>query len=109
MKEICIARLSAGSVFKLVGIGLLCSMLPLTILMGVTAYFGLNSLVWNGQPVTGITALITAPFMGLFLVALFTALHGTSIAFGLWVYSFIGPLEIAFKLPPVKPEQVGEP
>ncbi|MGY0633628.1 hypothetical protein [Luteimonas sp. A478] len=47
--------------------------------------------------------------MGLFLVALFTALHGASIAFGLWVYSFIGPLEIDFKLPPVKPEQVGEP
>jgi len=105
MKEIYISRLAAGSVFKLVGIGLLCSLLPLTILAGCTAFFGLNSLLWNGQPVTGVTALIAAPFIGLFMVAMFTMLLGTSIAFGLWIYSFIGPIEIAFKAPPMELEQ----
>jgi len=108
MKEIYISRLSAGSVFKLVGIGLLCSLLPFTILMGCTAYFGFNSLLWNGQPVTGVTALIAAPFIGLFMVAIFTMLLGTAVTFGLWVYSFISPLEIAFKAPPADPEQAAE-
>ena len=108
MKEIYVSRLSAGSVFKLVGIGLLCSLLPFTILAGCTAFFGLNSLLWNGQPITGVTALIAAPFIGLFMVATFTMLVGTAIAFGLWVYSFISPLEIVYKAPSAGPEQVAE-
>ena len=108
MKEMYISRLSAGSVFKLVGIGLLCSFLPLTIIAGCTAFFGLNSLLWNGQPLTGVTALVAAPFIGLFMVATFTMLLGTSIAFGLWVYSFISPLEIAFKVPSVDTESEAE-
>ena len=108
MKEIYISRLSAGSVFKLVGIGLLCSLLPFTILMGCTAYFGLNSLLWNGQPLTGATALIAAPFIGLFMVAVFTMMLGTAITFGLWMYSFISPLEIAFKVPSAEPEPAAE-
>jgi hypothetical protein len=69
-------------------------------LMGCTAYFGLNSLLWNGQPLTGSTALFAAPFIGLFLVAVFTMVLGSAIAFGLWVYSFVSPIEISFKAPP---------
>ena len=42
------------------------------------------------------------------MVAMFTMLLGTSIAFGLWVYSFISPLEIAFKVPSVDTEQAAE-
>jgi len=99
MNDVEIARLSAGSVLKLVGIGLLCSLLPFTIIAGCTAYFGLNSLMWNGEPITGSAALFAAPFIGLFLVALFTMILGTSMAFGLWVYSFIGSIEISYRLP----------
>lgn len=106
MNDISISRLSAGSVFKLVGIGLLCSLLPFTMLMGCTAYFGLNSLLWNGQPLTGTTALFAAPFIGLFLVAVFTMVLGTAIAFGLWVYSFVSPIAISFKVPPEGSENV---
>jgi hypothetical protein len=105
MREISISRLSAGSVLKLVGIGLLCSLLPFTILMGCTAYFGFNSLLWNGQPLTGTTALFAAPFIGLFLVAVFTMVLGSSIAFGLWVYSFVGPMDIAFKAAPADTDE----
>ena len=106
MNDVSISRLSAGSVFKLVGIGLLCSLLPFTMLMGCTAYFGLNSLLWNGQPLTGATALFAAPFIGLFLVAVFTMFLGTAISFGLWVYSFVGPIEISFREPPEQPDKV---
>ena len=97
MQDVLIRRISAGTVFKLVGVGLLFSLLPFTILMGCTASLGLNSLTWNGQPLTGITALVASPFIGLFLVAIFTMFLGTAMAFGLWVYSLLGPFGISYK------------
>ena len=72
MKELRVARLSTASIYKLAGIGLFFSLFPFTIVMGITAFFGLNTLMWNNQPLTGSTALIAAPFIGLFLSGVFT-------------------------------------
>lgn len=58
---------------------------------------GLNTLAWNNQPLTGWTALFASPFIGIFLVAVFTATIGTAIAFGMWVYSLFGPFLISYK------------
>lgn len=106
MKEVLITRLSAGSVFKLVGVGLLCSLLPFTILMGCTAYFGFNTLSWNNAPLKGVSGLIASPFIGMFMVAIFTMFLGSAVVFGLWVYSLIGPIEISYKEVP-KPQELG--
>jgi len=85
MQEVHIRKISVGTVFKLVGTGLMLSLFPFVVLAGCTAALGLNSLMWNGQPLHGWTALVAAPFIGLFMVALFTASLGSAIAFGLWV------------------------
>lgn len=95
MQEVLIRRISVGTVFKLVGMGLLFSLLPFTILMGCTAALGLNTLSWNNQPLTGWVALVASPFIGLFFVAMFTMFLGTATAFGLWVYSWLGPFGIS--------------
>lgn len=97
MQNFQIQNISVGTVFKLVGIGLLFSFLPLVILMGCTAALGLNTLVWNNQPLHGWVALASAPFIGLFLTAMFTAIFGSAIAFGLWIYSLLGPFSISYK------------
>jgi hypothetical protein len=97
MQEVLIRRISVGTVFKLVGVGLMFSLLPFTILMGCTAALGLNSLSWNNEPLTGWVALVASPFIGLFLVAMFTMFLGTATAFGLWVYSWLGPFGISYK------------
>ena len=99
MQELVVARLSAGSIFKIVGIGLLCSLLPFTVAMGCTAYFGFNTLSWNNEPATGTAAIFAAPFIGLFLVAIFTMFMGCAITLGLWLYSFVSPIELSYKAP----------
>jgi hypothetical protein len=97
MQDVLIRRISVGTVFKLVGVGLLFSLLPFTILMGCTAALGLNTLTWNNEPLHGWVALAASPFIGVFFVAIFTMFFGTTTAFGLWVYSWLGPFGISYK------------
>lgn len=92
-----IKKLSVGTVFKLVGVGLLFSFVPFTILMGCMAALGMDTLFWNNQPLHGWVAIVSAPFIGLFLTAAFTLLIGSAATFGLWVYSLLGSISIAYK------------
>lgn len=103
MKEYRVARISMGSVFKLVGMGLLFSLFPFVLLMGVLAAFGYQTLHWNNQPVTGLGALLAAPLMGAFMVGAFTMFMGTAISLGLWVYSLMGPFTVTFRRAPPDP------
>ena len=77
-------------------IGLLYSIVPFTMLAGLLSFFGpeVATVTWGGGPLTGFPALIVSPLVGLFLGLLFAAILGTMIAFGLWLYSKVGPLQI---------------
>ena len=92
-----VTRLTAGTVFRLVGVGLVCSMVPFSLLMGVFALFGAETVEWDGKPITGINGLLLSPAIGLFISAIFTLIMGTAIAIGLWIYSFFSPLEISYR------------
>lgn len=94
-----IRKLSLGTVYKLTTLGFLCSLVPFCLLMGVFAAFGAETLTWNEQPVKGLTGLIASPFIGLFMALVFSALLGTALAFGLWVYSWFGTLTIRYREP----------
>ncbi len=96
-QEITIERLSVKSVFKLVALGLLFSVVPFFLLMGCFALFGVNTLTWNNQHVHGISALIAAPFLGVFVASGFTLFIGTSMSFGLWVFSNFKSLTVSVK------------
>lgn len=97
-KELAVQRLSLGTVYKLLAIGMTAFLVPFSLLMGIFAYFGAGTVTWNEQPLTGISGLLASPFLGLFGSALFTAIMGTWLAIGLWIYSKIRPLTIKVRL-----------
>lgn len=98
-REISIQRLSAGSIFKLVAIGLFGTIIPFSALMGIPALFGAQTVTWNRTAITGLAGLLASPFIGAFLALLLTIFLGCSMAFGLWVYSKFRPLALLVKDP----------
>lgn len=93
-KTISFTRLKASSVFKLQLLGMTLFMVPLGLLQGVLAFFGLNTLYWHDTPLYGISALIAGPIIGLTTALLFTLIIGTISFFGLWLYSRFRPLTL---------------
>ncbi|MDF2182038.1 hypothetical protein [Neptuniibacter sp. CAU 1671] len=94
MESLEIKKLSAGSVYKLIFIGSLLGMLLVTLFFGVLGVLGMETVSWNGQPVTGFKALLVAPMIGVMMSALFTAIFGSVIVLGLWLYAFYRPLTL---------------
>jgi hypothetical protein len=94
---VAVKRISVGSVYKLFAVGLAFGMVPLGLFFGVLAFFGANTVTWNGRHLTGIAGLFGGPLIGVFLSLLFTALVGSLCAFGLWLYSLLRPLQISYK------------
>lgn len=96
-QEISIERLSVKSIFKLVALGLLLSIVPFCALMGLFALFGANTVSWNNEHIHGISALIAGPFMGIFISFVFTLFFGALMSFGLWVFSKFRPITVVIK------------
>lgn len=92
-----VRRLSTGTVFKLVAIGLFSVWLPLMLLMGLAAMLGAGTVNWQGAEVTGLPALFAALFMGVIMAGLGTLFVGASLALGLWLYSLLKPLELVYR------------
>lgn len=96
MEKIAVKKVSTGTVFKLIAVGLTFGFLPLFVLFGILGAMGMETLTWNGEAVTGVKAIFAGPLMAVFMALMFTAIIGSITALGLWVYSFIKPVEIEF-------------
>ena len=94
---ISLQRLSAGSIYKLLFIGLVTSLVPFGVVLGAFAFLGFNTVSWNGAPLHGTSGLFGGPAVGLFVALLFTALLGSAAALGLWAYSKFRPLSLRGK------------
>lgn len=92
-----IKRFSFGTVYKILAIASGFSMVPISVLMGLFAFFGAETIVWNGQHLTGLMGLIASPFVGIMLALIFTGFLGTLFACGLWLYSKVRPLHIEYQ------------
>jgi hypothetical protein len=97
MERIYVERLSNGTIFKLVAIGSVFSIVPITFFFGILSLFGLNALSWNDRPVVGVKAFIVSPLIGLFFAGFATAFGGGAVTLGLWVYSFFGQIKIDYE------------
>ena len=96
-EKIVVERVSAGTILKLACIGMAASIIPFTVLMGLLATGGASTLQWNGQPITGLWALISAPLIGIFLSALMTIFSAPLMMLGLWLYSLLRPITLRVK------------
>lgn len=97
--EVVAKKISKKSLFKLLTIGFTVGISVFAILCGIAAFFGSESVEWNGVYKTGIEgfiySLLIGPVLGFFsacFIWLFTV-------FGLWIYSFFRPIKITFKDP----------
>ena len=89
---ITVDRLYAGSVFKLIGIGLTCSIVPLSFLVGVLALFGGVAPTWNAKQIVGMWGLALCPLAGILLTLMLTFVLGMPCVVGLWIYSKFRPI-----------------
>src|SRR5262249_11790667 len=89
-------RLAAASVFKLIGIGSLCSMMPISVVAGVLSLFGKTTITWFGRPRTGLAGLGAAPVVGLATCVTSTVVVGGLVAGGLWLYSNFRSVQIHY-------------
>lgn len=97
--SITIRRLTIATVLRLTLLGAVISMVPFFMLMGALSFlFGVSpiELIWDGQPLTGLPALLASPFMGLFFAALTGLILGIGIFAGLWIYSRFRPIDISY-------------
>jgi hypothetical protein len=95
--EIVAKKISKKSLFKLLFIGLTTGLSMFAIICGIAAFFGAETVQWNGIHRTGIEGLIYGFIMGPFLGFLFACVMWLLIAPGLWVYSFFRPIKVVFK------------
>ena len=96
MESLEIKKLSAGTIYRLMCTGTLTGFLPLCLLFGILGAFGMDTVKWNGQAVTGVKAIFIGPLLGVFISLLFTAILGSVVALGLWIYSFFKPMTIIY-------------
>ena len=83
-----------GSVYKLVFIGLMASLVPLGLLLGVMAWIGFDTVNWNGMPVSGPAGVVAGLLAGLWAALAFTLMMGSFMALGLWLWSRWRPIRL---------------
>jgi hypothetical protein len=94
MHRLIIARISTGSVYRLVILGSTIGSLPIFAVLGVLAYFGYETLHWNDTPVTGLSAVVIGPLFGIIFALTVGGIGGTVMALGLWLYSKVSALTL---------------
>ena len=91
-----VKKLSKATVLKIYFIGIGISAMAVTVLSGIAAFFGAETVNWNGEQVTGGAALIYGPLIGLMFTIFASLFFWILSLFGLWVYSFFRPLSLEF-------------
>ena len=95
--EVIATKISKKSLFKLLLVGFTTGLTVFSLLCGIAAIFGAETIQWNGVYRTGIEGLVYSVFMGPVLGVVFASVIWLFLAPGLWIYSFFKPLKISFK------------
>jgi len=106
--KICARKLTQGSLFKLILIGISISFMPFFLICGVASIFGANTVWSEQQPVTGFMGLVTALLMYPPFCITLSCLAWLCIAFGLWIYSKFRKIELSFVDAEVIDEEVAQ-
>jgi len=94
--EIIVAKISKGSLFKLLFIGIGLSFFIFFLVCGIASVFGAETVKWKDTSVTGFSGLFLALALWPLFSLFFTSFIWCLVAFGLWLYSFVRPLKLHF-------------
>lgn len=89
--------LSAGSIFKILFMGLLFSVGPLLIIAAICSYFGVHVITLNGVYVFGLKGLLTGLIMAFTFPLLFAGILSPFIILGIWIYTRFKNINIKIK------------
>ena len=96
MVVMAIKRLSAGTLYKLIFIGSFLGFLPIALLCGVMGVFGMETVIWNDRPVTGIAAVFVASIISVLVSGMIAMLVGSITNLGLWLFARFRPISISY-------------
>jgi len=91
-----VRQLTTSTVFKIVACGCIGALVPLFLALGCLSLLGMGSVQWNGHALTGLRGLVLSPLIGLLLALLLTLVVGSLVSLGLWLYSLVRPLQLAY-------------
>ncbi|MBY6191993.1 hypothetical protein KUV22_16315 [Microbulbifer agarilyticus] len=86
MHEYEVKRLRTRSIFKIIFVGMTLSIVPLFAISGVLASIGLVKLYWGSEPLTGGSAIIGGPLVGIFIAVTFSFFASILTSLGLILY-----------------------
>ena len=89
-----VRKVRASSMYKLLLLGLLTTLVPLGIVFGISGFFGADTVKWNQQPVHGFAALIAGPAVSVLITLFFTIFFGSLACLGLWLLSRFRSLSV---------------
>lgn len=98
MATVKIRRIAGGSLFKLILIGNVLFLVPLSVGTAIVAAFGIGGalVTWNEKAPSGLTGVLTSPLTGLVLALVVSACLWFAMYVGLWVYTKFKPIELEF-------------
>lgn len=96
IKSLDVQRVKGGTLVMLSVWGNLIGCTMLFTLFGILASFGLHTLTFNHEYVTGWRALLAAPFMGLAFGLLWGLFNALTMYLGLRLLSMFKPLSVEF-------------
>jgi hypothetical protein len=102
-QQICIKRIKAGSLFKLVASATFSFFVPLIVFFGILALFGFPTIRVNFRPVVGIQGLLTALIMAPFFSLILSVIVWVAMYFGIRIWGCFAPLTISY-VPGNKPK-----
>ncbi|WP_456432095.1 hypothetical protein [Nitratifractor sp.] len=94
-----IKRLKAGTLFKLLFTRNVMFFVPISSILGILSFFGLATISWNEQVLTGWKAVVASPLIGLFIAILFSIVMWIALGFGLWLFSLFASMDLEY-IPP---------
>lgn len=97
MQTISCRGLSVGSLFKILFIGLLIPIFLISVIYGVFALFGFDTVTFDGKHVYGIVGLLVALVIGIVLPSIMSAVLWLLILLGVWVYTRFRPITLKLK------------
>lgn len=95
-RTVSLKKISAGSIFKIHLLGLMCSLVPLGIFNGILGAIGITlfAVHWNGEVMHGFGVLIISPLFFALLALVLTGIMGCLSWLGLWIYGQFRSLEL---------------